>query len=298
MEKVVVLYNPNAKKGKISKSIPHIQRRLLTKYDECECVASKSGKDLEDLAYRHSMTSDCLVVVGGDGSVHNVINGIKRSAAKSIRLGILPMGTVNDVCKTLHIPKKLDKAIDVILRGCTLDYDIISDEQQYIVYTLSGGMFVRSSFETNKKLKKVFGKLAYFLHGAGELFRLKTYPMTFIADGEKYSGRYILALILNTYSTAGFYINGKSSVSDGKMEIVLIERKRSYLVALFTMVRLFLFGIGSLKKCKNVKIVSCEKCSIENHSQQPFTMDGERCDFLKKTIYIDSPVTVYHGIGI
>ena len=298
MQRAIVLYNPNSRKGKIKKIIPYICKRLLTKFKVCDVQMSKSGKNMENLAYQNAFKYDVIVVVGGDGTIHNVVNGIKRSTCKTIKLGILPYGTCNDVCHTLHIPKKLDKAIDVILRGSSLDYDIMKSDNEYIVYTLSGGMFVKSSFETKRKLKKIFGRVAYFFNGIFELFRLRALPLTFDIDGTKYNGKYLLALLLNTHSTAGFYINGKSSVSDGKMELLLIERKKSYLKGLFTIFVTFLFGISAIKKYKNVHILSCKAVTIENHSQEAFSADGEKCEFLKKTVAIDGYVPIFHGMNI
>lgn len=298
MQKAIVLYNPNSRKGKIKKLIPYICKRLLTKFKVCDSLMSKSGKNMEDLACQNAFKYDVIVVIGGDGTIHNAVNGIKRSTCKTVKLGILPYGTCNDVCRTLHIPKKLDKAIDVILRGSVLDYDIMKSDGEYIVYTLSGGMFVKSSFETKSKFKKIFGRVAYFLNGIFELFRLRSLPLTFNIDGTKYNGRYLLALLLNTHSTAGFYINGKSSVSDGKMELLLIERKKGYLRGLFTIFVTFIFGINAIKKFKNVRIVSCKTVTIENHSQEAFTADGEKCKFLKKTVSIDGSIPIFHGMNI
>ena len=292
---LIVIYNPNARKGKIKEVMPYILSRLSTKFKPCEAVQSKSAEDMIDLARKNAEKYNCIVVAGGDGSIHNVINGVKQSKGRPI-LGFLPYGTVNDVCRTLNIKKNLDKAIDVILRGETIKYDIMQENNNYMIYTLAGGMFVSTSFKTSTGMKRVLGKLAYFITGAKQLFSMRTLPLTVTIDGERHHGRYIMAMVLNSRSAAGFRINKERDINDGLMDVILVEKKRSYIKALFTLLKMFLFGLNSVRKHKNVVIQKCKTVKIENHSNEPFTQDGEEADFLTKEITMSSPITVFYSL--
>ncbi|MFQ6724345.1 MAG: diacylglycerol/lipid kinase family protein, partial [Clostridia bacterium] len=158
------------------------------------------------------------------------------------------------------------------------------------------GMFVSTSFQTSTGMKKVLGKLAYFITGAKQLFSMRTLPLTITIDGERYHGRYIMAMVLNSRSAAGFRINKERDIDDGLMDVILIEKKRSYIKALFTLLKLFLFGINSVRKQKNVVIQKCKNVKIENHSNEPFTQDGEEAEFLTKEIKMASPITVFYSL--
>ncbi len=289
----LVIYNPNARKGKIKEYMPYIQQRLSTKF-KCDVVESKSAEDMVDLARKGAEKYNYIITAGGDGSIHHVVNGVKSSKGRPT-LGFLPYGTVNDVCRTLNIPKNLDKAIDVILRGETVKYDIMQDGDNYMVYTCSGGMFVTTSFKTKTGFKRILGKLAYFITGAKQMFSMKTLPLTIEMEGARYHGKYIIMMVLNSISAAGFRINKERDIDDGLMDVILIEKKRSYLVALFTLFKMFLFGMNSVRKQKNVVIARCKEVKIENHSNEPFTQDGEEADFLTKEIKMTSPITVFYG---
>ena len=293
---LIVIYNPNARKGKIKEVMPYVLQRLSTKFKPCEAVQSKSAEDMIDLARKNAEKYDYIVVAGGDGSIHNVINGVKQSKGRPT-LGFLPYGTVNDVCRTLNIPKKLDKAIDVILRGETIKYDIMQEGGNYMVYTFAGGMFVSTSFQTSATFKRILGKVAYFITGAKQMFSMRTLPLTVHIDGERHHGRYILAMTLNSASAAGFKINKTRDIDDGLIDVILIEKKRSYLKALLTLFKMFLFGLNSVRKHKNVIIQKCKTIKIENHSSEPFTQDGEEATFLTKEIKISSPITVLYGFN-
>ena len=292
---LIVIYNPNARKGKIQEVMPYILSRLSTKFSPCDSVQSKSAEDMVDLARKNAEKYDCIVVAGGDGSIHNVINGVKQSKGRPT-LGFLPYGTVNDVCRTLNISRKLDKAIDVILRGETIKYDIMQEDNNYMIYTFAGGMFVSTSFKTSTGMKRALGKIAYFITGAKQLFSMRTLPLTVTIDGERHHGRYIMAMVLNSASAAGFRINKERDIDDGLIDVILVEKKRSYLKALFTLLKMFLFGLNSVRKHKNVIIQKCKNVKIENHSNEPFTQDGEEADFLTKEIKITSPITVFYNI--
>ena len=291
---LIVIYNPNARKGKIKDVMPYILSRLSTKFSPCDAVQTKSAEDMIDLARKNAEKYDCIVVAGGDGSVHNVVNGVKQSKGRPT-LGFLPYGTVNDVCRTLNVPKKLDKAIDVILRGETIKYDIMQENGNYMIYTFAGGMFVSTSFKTSTGMKRVLGKLAYFITGAKQLFSMRTLPLTVTIDGERHHGRYIMGMVLNSASAAGFRINKERDIDDGLIDVILVEKKKSFIVSLFTLLKMFLFGLNSVRKHKNVVIQKCKKVKIENHSNEPFTQDGEEEDFLTKEINITCPITVFYN---
>ena len=291
---LIVIYNPNARKGKIKEVMPYILQRLSTKFKPCEAVQSKSAEDMIDLARKNAEKYNVVVVAGGDGSIHNVINGVKQSKGRPT-LGFLPYGTVNDVCRTLNIPRDLDRAIDVILRGETIKYDIMQEGDNYMIYTFAGGMFVSTSFKTSTGLKRVLGKVAYFLTGAKQLFSMRTLPLTINIDGERHHGRYIMMMVLNSASAAGFRINKERDIDDGLIDVILVEKKRSYLVALLTLLKMFIFGLNSVRKHKNVVIKKCKNVVIENHSNEPFTQDGEQADFLTKEINITAPITVFYN---
>ena len=298
--RAAIVYNPGAMRGKIAKKLPYIQRRLSAKFEGCEAYETLPGDQTIGLVEGLCEKYDTIVAIGGDGTIHFVANGIAKSG-KNVKMGVLPYGTVNDVAHNLHVPKNADKAIDIILRGYTLDYDLMYDGKEYMVYTVAGGIFVSSSFSASRKLKNVWGRLAYIFKGIGSFFAHKSLPLTIKSDGKTYHGKYMLCLVLNSYSAAGMMINGESSLSDGKMEVVLIRRAKKGLFgffrALFVVARTFLFGLKSIKKCKDVDMLYTSSIKIENHSNTAFTADGEKTNFLNKELTITTQIEMYHGVN-
>lgn len=301
--KALLMYNPNSMKGKIKDKIPYIVKRLSCKY-EVDTIAPDSAEHSSSIAEQRSPQYDVIIVAGGDGSVHQVANGIARAGAKCI-LGILPMGTVNDVSRNLKIKPKLDAAIDVILRGASLPYDLIYDGQHYSVYTYACGKFVESSIKATRQSKKVWGRLAYFLHGVGRLFVLRTFPLTVRSNGEEHKGDFSFFLLLNSYNTAGFFLNGQSSVSDGLMDIIMVKKRGNsfcnFFYALWTICVMFLFGTKAIKNYRSVIILQTSRVEIENPANMLFTKDGEGAEFLNTELITgegSKQLQVFHGIDL
>ncbi|MBU5868802.1 NAD(+)/NADH kinase, partial [Vibrio cholerae O1] len=66
---------------------------------------------------------DVLIAAGGDGTLNEVVNGIAEKPNRP-KLGVIPMGTVNDFGRVLHIPNDIMGALDVIIEGHSTKVDI------------------------------------------------------------------------------------------------------------------------------------------------------------------------------
>jgi len=292
--KVAIIYNPNAKRGKIKLFLPHIEKRFRQKYSVVDLVSSKDLEDMQEEARKASFEYDTIVVAGGDGSIHTVVNGIIKSG-HTPNLGILPFGTCNDLAKTLNIPKKLDKAIDIILKGNNINYDLLKAGDEIVTYAFAGGLFVTASFSTRRIFKKIFGKLAYYVKGILEIFTRKSIPLTIDTDNAHYHDKFVLAMCLNSHSVGGFKIKNLGSVHDGKMDVVLIRKEKAYLPSLITLLIFFFKGIEGIKRRRNVEIISCDRVYIENHSNSKFTIDGESMEFLQKEVKVSASLPIFYG---
>ena len=269
--KCLFLYNPNSGKGKIEQKLPRIRKKLRQKYDEVECVATKSAEDLS----ARVRSADCDVIVsGGDGTFHAALQG-----AEGKTLGYLPSGTVNDVARSLHLPRRLNSALDVILHGRTAKLDFMRAGRENIAYVAAAGAFTEATYNTPQAQKKAFGQLAYAMHAIRNDLPLPVFHIKLTCDGVKREEDAVLVLVLNGVSVAGFPVNKKGSMRDGKMEIALIRQVRRpnflrRLSALFSLGAVFLFGIRVRKK--DVLFLQGEHLSIQAEKDLVWDLDGER----------------------
>ena len=176
---VLIIYNPFALKGKIDEVLPKIKQRLSLRYSQVDSMAGQTEDGAEQLALKFASKYDIIVACGGDGTVHQVLNGVVKSGSNPI-VGLLPCGTCNDLARTLKIPFDLMKAADCILRLNTRKHDLMFDGKDYIAYTLATGYLTQTSYIASSKAKKRFGRMAYVFLGIGCAMHFDEFPMTMI----------------------------------------------------------------------------------------------------------------------
>ena len=276
-------------KGKIGEHLSYIKQRLLVRYKEVDAMATpKQGA--EELAFNNAGKYDIIVSCGGDGTLHETINGVMKSGHQPI-IAIFPFGTCNDVARSFKIPFDLDGAIDCVLRLNTTSYDVMFDGKDYITYTLATGYLTDASYSVPSKVKKKIGRLAYVGAGIRSAFHYKALPLTVKCDNERIHGKFIYLMAMNGESAGGFRLNKGEIINNGKVKVVLIKKTKG-LGALFTFMKLFMFGIKSIVKSKNAIVREVKSFEIENHSNTPFTVDGEKDKFLKKEIHVKQVLQV------
>lgn len=287
---ILIIYNPNALKGKIDEIIPHIRQRLLLRYSQVDAMFSPEIDGAETLAFKYAGKYDVIVSCGGDGTLHEVVNGIMKSEFRPV-VGILPFGTCNDVARTLKIPFDVEKAIDCLLRINTTNYDIMFDGKDYIAYSMATGYLVKSTYSATNESKKKFGRFAYFMSALKCVFKLDAIPLTVVCDGERIHSKIAYLMLINGESAGGFMLNKNEVLDNGRVKMVMIKRTNA-ISNFLTFLKLFFFGVRAIRKNKNVVIKDVKNFEIENHANAPFIIDGERVKFLKKTIKVSTPLTL------
>lgn len=170
MEKILLIYNPNSGKKNIASHLDKIvdifesAGKLITLYR----IDEKNRMSMEEIIQNGSF--DGIVVCGGDGSVNSVASMILKNGV-DIPLGIIPNGTCNDFSRSLGMPSDIIRCARIIAQGNVTRTDIgfINGSESIFVNELAGGVLVAASFSTDQNMKKMFGPLAYYVTGLGEL---------------------------------------------------------------------------------------------------------------------------------
>lgn len=265
------LYNPHSGKGKLGKKLPYIRQQLLKKYQTVEIAAPQSAEEMKE---RVEHAACDVIFAGGDGTFHDV-----AQVAAGKRLGYLPAGTVNDVARSLNIPLSLKKALRIILDGEPAPIDCMRTGESCTVYVAAAGAFTEATYQTPQAEKKLLGPLAYALHGLKSGLPLKVFPVKITCDGAVTETDSVLVLILNGRSVAGFPVNKRGSMRDGKLELALIRQVRrpnalKRMGALFSIGSLFLFGVRVKKR--DVLFLQGKEIAVETEKTLVWDLDGER----------------------
>src|SRR5215210_5836030 len=153
-----VICNPASSGGSRE---PEELHRELEGYD-LEWITTESPGDATEAA--RGWRDGLLIVVGGDGTISEVVNGLGRAAfPEGVTLAVLPAGTGNDLAETLAIPEEAEAVLRQN-RVRTLDVVRVLSEgigEQFFINVATGGMGAEISGVADGEMKKRWGKLAY-----------------------------------------------------------------------------------------------------------------------------------------
>ena len=182
------------------------------------------------LAREHGAEYDTLVCLGGDGTLSEVIAGIV-GLENAPKLGYIPMGTANDVARTLSLPKNDPlRAAKRIVSSQSHPFDVGGfGEDRYFSYIAGFGAFTKASYATPQRLKRKLGHLAYLLEAGAELKDIKPYHTKVEYDGGTIEGSFIYGSMSNSTSVAGVVKlkDDMVDLGDGLSELVLVKNPGS-----------------------------------------------------------------------
>jgi diacylglycerol kinase (ATP) len=218
-----LVYNPYAGRRKLTAQLDTVFRIFQESGHEVSIHRASSPEDVEQIASQ-SRDVDRLVIAGGDGSIHQAVNGLLRiSAEKRPVLGILPAGTANDLAYALHLPKSIPEACKVIGKGNTFEMDTGKVNDRYFVNVASAGLLTDVSQKVDTRVKNTLGQLAYFLKGIETLPHYRPFHVEFENDGKRYSEEIVLFMAVNGLSVGGLRtLVPRASLTDSKLDILIV----------------------------------------------------------------------------
>ena len=221
-----------------------------------------------------------IVAAGGDGTINEVVNGLKAPSHQDVRLGILPVGTMNVFAMELGIPSNsLDKAWEVITRAETrridLPYADFSEGRRHFVQLAGVGLDAEVVRRTTRESKKALGPLSYLLSLA-QIAGVKP-PKLLLrdADGAEREGSFLL-LGNGRYYGGPFRMFRQGSPCDGLID-VLVFRNQSPWDLLRYMHALLM---GQHEGLGDVEYFQTPHLEVTSAEPVPFELDGEMAGYL------------------
>ena len=225
------LVNPASAAGSTGKRWPEIAHRAAARGLDGDALISDAPGQLGELAAGAVRDgARRLVVVGGDGSVNEVVNGLDHTP--DVELAVIPRGTGWDFVRTFGIPNDLDDAIDVALAGAVREIDLgtasyrtwAGDEaRSTFANVASAGISGAIARRANDSSKALGGKVSYYWATLSVFFGWQTGEMRVTVDGESRSGKMIDAMICNgRYLGGGMMMCPEAEPDDGLFDVLLI----------------------------------------------------------------------------
>ncbi len=276
----IIILNPAANRGKMDKYRTLILERA--KREQAQYVETTKQGEAKEIAMAAASKGCPIIVVGGDGSVHEVVNGILSSGSR-VPLGIVGAGSGNDFAwNTLKLPHDAVHSIEKAFNGQLVEVDAGIVNGSYFVNSFSIGLDADIAVTANrmKRIPLMSGARLYYTATLKELllgyrkcpwlsFRLQS------EDGSKtnvQNKRFVLIAVTNgpTYG-AGFRINPKANHSDGLFDVCTID----YAPLLRALKLLPVVKKGEHVGLPEVTCYLAKSVSIESQHCVNVQMDGE-----------------------
>ena len=271
--KTLLLYNPTSGRGRFKRSIPKIKQRFEKEGRSLVCYESKGPKDLEKIAEAKAKHYDVFLVSGGDGTIHEVINGMMRiDQDKRPSLAIIPSGTANDVAAILGVRRNLCRALDVLFQEQPQAIDVNAINDQYFIYTVACGILTKVSYDISRRRIKKYGYLAYVFEGMKDLLRDYSMPIEIIYDGQELRTTAVMILGLASNRVGGLRLKRFSNnyIDDGYLELRIFTKRR-----LFKRFRILSTFARSGKKLREDIQISAKNFDIHIPNHVKWNTDGE-----------------------
>lgn len=228
----LLIANPTSQNGKGAAAACEAQRLLHLRGVDVECVFTERAGHAADIAAAAGERGvRTVIALGGDGVIHEAVNGIMRLARdRRMTLGIVPVGSGNDFARTVGMSEKLERAVSQLSNAQPKPFDIGCVNGVYFMETLSFGVDAAIALDTVERRKRTgkTGTMLYLEAGIDQLFhhlhthRFEAKLFDGTAGGHVVEGEFFLMAVQigRTYG-GGFAVCPDARVDDGMFDICL-----------------------------------------------------------------------------
>jgi len=221
------------------------------------------------LMKRYRKQIDRVIIGGGDGSMNMALPGLMQH---DLPLGVLPMGTANDLARTLGIPEDFHKACEIIATGEPRSVDIGEVNGFYFFNVAHVGLAVEVARRSEGQMKERLGAFAY-PYAAWVAFKTrKTFSVTLHSGDESRSLRAVQVSVGNgRFYGGGIPIAEDATIDDGRLDLYAIPSGPG------RRIMAMIPALRSGRSKDSQDIVTMQGETMEIHTRRPKTVsvDGE-----------------------
>lgn len=283
------IVNPHAGSGKTlsqwmpaEKLLESLDIPYITAYTSHKRHATRLAREAAAEGYRK------IIAVGGDGSIHEVFNGLMKWCDETgedpsiFYIGVAPIGSGNDWIKSMHVPHDVSAVIDLIEKGSFGRMDVVKVHSVggKVSYMANiGGIGFDSHVCKTVNMQKESGKRGKMIYLNALRFALlntKPIKVKLVADGKEiFSGStYSIALGNGRYCGSGMRQTPLATIDDGLLDVTVIPK-----IPLVRMLKqLPKLYDGTLIESRDVVTARCKMLEIvplDQNSNDIFELDGE-----------------------
>ena len=273
LKRMMILINPVSGRGGYKSSIADIMDIFCSAGYIPSVFFTRHAGHATELILQNAPDFDIVVCLGGDGTLSDAAAGMMR-LNKTVPIGYIPLGTANDVARTLSLSSKPAQAAAQIANGSPRALDIgLFGPETYFTYIVAFGAFTEVSYGTNSDIKHALGQFAYMLEGMRSLTKIVSYKTIVEYDNGVLCDDFIFGAVVNSTSIAGLVqiSNGQVDLSDGLFEVVLVRQPTD----LFDLNDIITGVLSGKPSGDNILFIKSKEVRFTFKEPVKFTRDGE-----------------------
>jgi len=278
----VFLVNPASSNGSTGRRWPELARRAAAAGLDGATLFSERQGHLAELAREAALDgAELLVVVGGDGSVNEVVNGL-AGLGRQPEVAVVPRGTGWDFSRTFGIPRKIDDAVQIALQGDVRTIDLGrasyrawdgSDATASFANVASAGMSGAIAKRANETSKALGGKASYLWATFAVFSGWAATEIEVAVDGERRAGPMFDVVVANgRFFGGGLEICPEAEPDDGLFDVLTIGdvTKRDLVQTMPRMYR------GTHLPHPKAELLRGSSVTVKSETPLPIELDGEQ----------------------
>ncbi len=275
MHKTLVIINSTAAQGRTGRLQSELRQRFS---DGTEFVETRAVGHAELLAFDAARGDyGTIVAAGGDGTVHEIANGILLSENQHVRLGLLPLGSGNDYAAACGIPRRWQDALEMLQSEGSSRVDVgevcdANGRRQFFVNTLGLGLSGEIAMEA-RSIRRFRGVLKYGLAALKVVVRRRRILNTsMMLDDIRDSFRTTcLFVAIGHREGGGFVIAPQAKIDDGWFDCLHVSDLSvvSILRSLPGLIR------GVIPVHPGIRSFRCRTMTLESDAPLVVHLDGE-----------------------
>ncbi len=265
-----IILNPTAGKKKAIKNLAILEKVLSRRGISFETHQTTAMHDATDIAKRLTLAGETeLIVLGGDGTLHEVLSGVVDPTKCNV--GLIPSGTGNDFAGRVGIPMDVEKAASIIVDGTPKPTDYL--EVGGVRCMNVGGMGMDVDVLERCRRGKMKGKIKYLVSLIKSLFAFKGLSVLVESEGRVEKHDALIAAVCNgTQFGGGITICPTAEVDDGKIDVIVVDcigGKMKIIKAFIELMkgRVLEYPLTTHFRCDSVRFTTDTPCTAQ--------LDGE-----------------------
>jgi YegS/Rv2252/BmrU family lipid kinase len=265
--RALVIVNRSARQGEDQSAAIREALRDL----DIECLQGSPGESegLSQLVLRHQSEIDLVVLGGGDGTLNAAVEGLVQA---QLPVGVVPLGTANDLARTLGLPTDLHEACRVIAGGRTRRIDLGQVNDKYFFNVATIGIGVAITRRLSSEAKRSWGPFAYAMTALQTIWRARPFRAELRAGGQAIPIKTIQITIGNgRHYGGGMTVCQDASIDDHRLDLYSVE-VRHWWQGMLLLPR---FKSGTLSNSRHVRTMRGEMFEVWTKRPRRINTDGE-----------------------